>query len=189
VDDQSFQKEPDESQRIREAARSSLGPAFAGLWIDHRPDFVVVVAGVGDRASDVAEIVANTPYAALTRYVQTERSLDALDDIAEAAAGQTSPPFDLEIDIRTNSVVLTIARVDAARAAAPVRSGLVIHTAERLSQPSAEIYAGLTLGGGCTAGFSVKDANDRKGIMTAGHCPNTQTFGGVNLPFHQLLRV
>ncbi len=44
------------------------------------------------------------------------------------------------------------------------------------------------IGGGealstCTSGFSVMDLSGIKGITTAGHCRNAQTYNGVNLPF------
>ncbi len=45
-----------------------------------------------------------------------------------------------------------------------------------------ELYGGLALST-CTSGFSVIDSSGIKGITTAGHCSNTQYYGGVQLPF------
>lgn len=53
----------------------------------------------------------------------------------------------------------------------------VSHMARRTT----DVFAGLGLTS-CTAGFSVEDSNGTKGITTAAHCSNTQSYGNINLP-------
>ena len=50
-----------------------------------------------------------------------------------------------------------------------------------LSIPNAGIYGGLGLST-CTSGFSVSYADGTKGITTAAHCNDSQSFNGTDLP-------
>jgi hypothetical protein len=51
-----------------------------------------------------------------------------------------------------------------------------------LPQNVADIYGGLSLPD-CTSGFSVMNPVGIKGITTAGHCQDTESYNGVDLPF------
>ena len=53
----------------------------------------------------------------------------------------------------------------------------------RIGSREASIYGGLSLSGGCTSGYSVKNSSGTKGIAMAAHCSNTQSYSGTSLPY------
>jgi len=55
-------------------------------------------------------------------------------------------------------------------------------TVESLGELEAEIYGGLSLSTG-TSGFAVKNSSGTKGITSAGHCSNNQSYNGSSLIF------
>jgi hypothetical protein len=54
---------------------------------------------------------------------------------------------------------------------------------DQTGRPGADIYGGLALST-CTSGFSVRhNSSGSLGIVTAAHCPNSQSYLGSSLPF------
>jgi hypothetical protein len=170
------------ASELQAKARQLLGANFAGFWIEHTPSFGFVVAGVGDHAAEVRGWVAGTELEALTSYVEADRSETDLLELADSVASEIKVPFDQSIDVRRNEVVVIMAAENASRLAEPHRAGVRTEYVDELSKPAAQIYGGVYLSS-CTAGFSVYHPGSNKyGILTAGHCPNTQSYQGTTLP-------
>lgn len=160
---------------------------FAGLWIQHDPTFAVIVALTTDRSAAVA-LMADEH--AIGELVSTRVHQHSLADLNATAARFDLPaadPFNLMIDIKTNEVVIEV--LERSRDRAAVEANRVanvgdivprITTAPALGGPTADIYGGLSITG-CTAGFSVTQGSTH-GLMTAGHCPNGQSYASTNLP-------
>lgn len=96
--------------------------------------------------------------------------------------------MDSDINVFENRVEVYV--VDRIRFNAAVQSGKVqlpdnvkIITVNQLAKRNVDIYGGLTLSPDCTSGFSVVNAGGTRGIATAGHCPNSMSYNGTNLPY------
>ncbi|MCS7017190.1 MAG: S1 family peptidase [Gemmatales bacterium] len=61
-------------------------------------------------------------------------------------------------------------------------ANVVVLKVNEMPRKVSDIFGGLTLTT-CTSGFSVRNSSGTKGITTAGHCNNSQSYNGVNLPF------
>ena len=160
---------------------------FAGLWITNAPNFAVNVAFTSSGQSELGGLVDDR-LATYMRIHQAEWSLRDLLSSMAAFVGVADRAFDMEIDVAQNRVALLT--TDAVALSKDLRSQLsldldpiVIREVPALSVPTANIYGGLPISG-CTSGFAIiNNGIGDKGIVTAGHCPNTQTYSGVNLPF------
>jgi hypothetical protein len=53
-----------------------------------------------------------------------------------------------------------------------------------LAKPTTDIIDGDNISG-CSVGFTVTGPSNSKGILTAGHCNDIQSFAGVNLPLQE----
>jgi hypothetical protein len=47
------------------------------------------------------------------------------------------------------------------------------------------MYGGYHLSPDCTTGFTVRYSNGSYGVTTAGHCPDSMSYNGTNLPLQQ----
>ncbi|MEM7049847.1 MAG: S1 family peptidase [Acidobacteriota bacterium] len=175
------------------AAELYQDSTFAGLWIDHSPRFQVTArftspeAGLR-RIESLKDRLRGVP----VRILGAPRSLRDLEAEQTQAAfvlerARVASLVDLDIDVRNNRVVASV--VDALELAFAVerssfRLPAALHVEEvaAVAGDFAQVYAGLNLTT-CTMGFSVRDAGGATGVLTAGHCGNTQSHGGRNLPF------
>lgn len=97
-------------------------------------------------------------------------------------------PFDLNINVFDNTIDLEVASladfnafVSESRMTLPDTARIIV--IDELAKPAANIYAGLALSS-CTSGFSIsKNSSGTKGITTAGHCTNSISYSGTNLPY------
>ncbi|MCX2953220.1 S1 family peptidase [Lentzea sp. NEAU-D7] len=159
-----------QSGQIAESAKSSLGDAFGGAWIDQatgRLTVAVTKSGLSVTGADT-KVVANS----LSQLTGTKSVLDLMT----APAAITS----WRVDEQSNSVVVEVnknvrdAAADKWIATAKSISGAV-KVAEVTESPTPlydlrggdAIYMG---GGRCSLGFSVSG-----GYVTAGHCGSTGT--------------
>ncbi len=106
-------------------------------------------------------------------------------------SGLPTAPFDLSIDVRTNTIeVMTDSRAAfesfAAERNLAVTDRMRVVLVPELIKPAANIYGGLSVTG-CTSGFTVKVYGGATiyGITTAGHCSNTQSYQSVSLPLYR----
>jgi len=96
-------------------------------------------------------------------------------------------PVESGINVFENRVELYVierAQFDTALQKARIRlsNNVEVITVNELSVDSANIYAGLALRT-CTSGFSVMHSSGTKGVLTAAHCSNSQSYNGTSLPF------
>ncbi|MEM9595222.1 MAG: S1 family peptidase, partial [Acidobacteriota bacterium] len=122
------------------------------------------------------------------RVQHSLRQLHADQSAARFLAGQLGVRADAGIDIpgnRAELYVLDRAELDDGLAARSMDlpASVNVVQVDELSTVEADIYGGLPLRT-CTSGFSVKKtSNGTKGISTAAHCSNSQTYSGTNLPY------
>ena len=97
--------------------------------------------------------------------------------------------MDMEVDVMRNRIDLmptpaTPSSTTLSRSALPAT--MWVDSEVRVGGPTADSYGGLGLSNGCTTGFSVQANNPvpKTGVVTAGHCGNSATLGGLDLTFH-----
>jgi hypothetical protein len=182
------------SAAVVEYYEGLAGSSFAGSWIEHFPDFELIIF--------TTETVRETTEPAVpTRLVRVENSLSELEAQLESVlvwASGEGVEVGGYVDVRTNSIVVSVD---------PTMTGVVtiqdhgadtaIHIygpdASELAEMSIRVPARLEIspdvrseanvhgghrirGGGeppCTTGFAVQNSAGTKGLLTAGHCGNT----------------
>lgn len=165
--------------------------SFAGLWIEHTPEFRVVVrfteAPAGDR---LKKALKGTELASLVVLEGAKYSLAELSAKQSAAlylARQLGFVVEVDINIKTNLVELYLTESQAlesrlASAGVELPAGVVVFQVARLSVSEVDIYGGLAIST-CTTGFSVKNAANTRGVSTAAHCNDAQSYAGNALTF------
>ncbi|MEM9292108.1 MAG: S1 family peptidase [Acidobacteriota bacterium] len=163
------------------ALTEETADTFAGLWLDHDPEFEVVALYTNASAAqewlneealgDLAPLITVQPAAV------TLKQLEAFLEEAETQLRAADQVADLWINVRENQVeILTPAPEELTAALATKRISLPPHSAivevEALAQPEADIRGGRKMSR-CTAGFAVRSPTGRLGITTAGHCSNS----------------
>lgn len=167
---------------------------FAGLWIEHTPEFKVVVLFTRDAEETIKPYLQSYPDLAEIIEVRTaEMSLVELQAVQYAFTDSLMDlgiPTDSEVDVYKNRVKVFMA--DQVQFDNVILDGKLILpdcvdviTVEELMQPATEIYAGLTLTGApsVTSGFAVINSGGTRGITTAGHCNDSQSYAGYDLPY------
>lgn len=172
---------------------------FAGLWIEHTPEFKVIVLFT-QKGNDTIEKYLPEELDGITDVRTAEKTLVELQDIQSDASSSLRGldiAADLYIDIYENCVKVNIADADNAKYNDCLAEGklivskdVVIEFVDELATPDTTIYGGLTLfcpstGTQVTSGFSVEDASGNKGVTTAGHCNNWQWWGIHYLVFEE----
>ena len=178
---------------------------FAGAWFDPVAN-VVHLAGTSETANAQAAAagrrhgVAVTTHRVARSVAELERQADALRDgegaIGAAAHGRVG------IDVRANQVVAAVAPSQRAALQSRARAAIKVVAAQnRAVQPDlvciarnfcdTSLRAGLSLWrrasnglavSSCSLGFTARDANDVRFVLTAGHCStgNGVTWGTGN---------
>lgn len=163
---------------------------FAGLWIQHQPEFRVIVQFTKEGEELIQPYIENTSLSDSVEIRLINTSLDNLEvDRVRTAQIVQSLGLDMftGIDVKENRVNLYV--LDPEQLAASLQeanydlpANVKVIKVQQLLTPMTDIFGGLALTT-CTSGFSVKNSSGTKGITTAGHCDNTQQYNGVNLPF------
>lgn len=171
-----------------QAQLGELAPrTFGGLWITNAPEFTVTAAFTDPGPEDLAALAD----ARLVPYLRTQRVKSSLQELLQAMSRYASSPdaiFDMGIDVTTNRAVIytTDATTVKARFGDMLASDadvVDVRGVRSLSAPAVDVYGGLSISL-CTAGFGIIRAGTaERGIVTAGHCPDSQTANGVSLPF------
>lgn len=165
---------------------------FAGLWLEHSPRFQVIVQFTRNGAERAWPYIQNGPLADMVEVRAAKVTLAELQAIQTAtwsAVYNLGIPLDHDINVFQNQVELYVtnsAQFSNAleRAIIQLPEHVEIIQVDSLSRETADIYGGLPLVPVCTTGFSVITTSGlNKGIMTAGHCQNTLSYNGQNLPF------
>ncbi len=166
---------------------------FAGAWIQHKPNYSIIVQFTHDGEKVIEPYFSNELYADLKDLVEvrsakiTLQELEATQLSIVLAARDLGIPFEADINVFENQVKFYVTdplgfqmALEAADMAIPDYVILIIVSG--FSEPEVNIYAGLALSE-CTSGYSVKNPSGTKYISTAGHCGNTISYNGTNLPF------
>ena len=164
--------------------------SFAGLWIQHKPEYRVIVRFT-NRAAE-ARLKARVAGGPLEKLIETRGARWSLADLekrqqdvrglarkAEMRLESEVNVFENKLEIYTLDPQKLSARLAAAGAHLPEGAEV-----KRIEQHSGgdELLGGNGMYS-CTAGYGVRAYNGELGITTAGHCPNDQYFQGIWLPF------
>ena len=163
---------------------------FAGLWIQHQPEYRVIAQFARNGEATIRPYSENGPLAGIVEVRTASITLNELET-ARAQASQVTQ----ELGIRANSginvfenraelYVLAPVQLDDALRKADLQlpANVEVIKVDELPKEVTDIFGGKALRT-CTSGFSVRNAGGTKGITTAGHCDNWQTYNGTNLPF------
>lgn len=178
----------DDAGRLQERLRAVRPGTFAGLWIQHRPEFRIVAAFTQDASSLVVQSTRGTPLERLVDHRIVRHSLQELRaELSSLEWLSTQRVADLLVDVKRNAVeVRTVSARElydavAARGQA-LSEATVIVEVPALNRPAADIYGGLDIS--CTTGFGVlNNGTADRGITTAGHCDNSLSYNGTNMTF------
>lgn len=161
-----------------------LGDTFGGLYIEQNPyrvvllttDLATVTFDSSKAIPGVPVSVAHAPYSL--------RELETLQHSLAASFAETGAVVDLRVPL--NRVVVEVptgASMGAASLAALPGAAIVAYGAEP-RVPTTTLRGGLTLSG-CTSGWTVYYGSNtsNRGITTAGHCSNSQSYAGNPLTY------
>ncbi|MGP8323804.1 MAG: S1 family peptidase [Methanosarcinaceae archaeon] len=169
---------------------------FAGLWVEHTPKFRIVVQFTRDGEETIKPYLKQ--HTELASIVEVRTANVSLANLRRAQANASYSvsasgiPANSDINVYNNNVELYVVKADRSRFDNALQrremrlpDNVRVITVETLAENTADIYGGLSLST-CTSGFSVKKGwwpFITKGITTAGHCPNTQSYNGDSLTF------
>ncbi len=153
---------------------------FAGLYIEHSPEFRIVVRFTGDASRQLSAYTKDRLYVAET----APRSLELLRATQEEVSDQlvkAGIEFAATINTKSSIVEVYVRDPDAVRARLSKLLSVAdfIHIKETTGfiEPTNTVAGGRRLEGYqqqlCTAGFNVVETATRElGLATAGHCDN-----------------
>lgn len=169
---------------------------FAGGWIEHEPEYRVVVRYTGEDVG-LAQAFALARSAPVLVIVETgarfslSQLLDGLGRISKALDTEL-PDIASEVDVHAGGLLLTSPTLIPARTIAELQAaaGVPIKVERGPQVENHHTYGGrkLTVSGNpeCTTGFTVHNLDTGvRGVVTAGHCANAPTYwqdGTTNYP-------
>lgn len=158
---------------------------FAGLSIEHTPDFHVVARFTRDGEETLRPYL--TPaLAAVVRVEPARFTLQQLERRLEASYNRVRAagiPAAGALDVRANRAEVHVQRGRSAAARAVLAAGeAAVVEVDHLPREEATMYGGLSITG-CTSGFTVRNSSGTRGVSTAGHCGDGQTLLGIALTF------
>lgn len=163
--------------------------AFAGLWIQHEPDYRIVVRFTNRGAE--GRLKARVAGGPLEKLVETRGARWSLADLEQQQQGVREHAkklemrlesdvnvFDNRVEVYTTAPETLSAKLAAAKARLP--EGVKV---KRVKQHSGadELIGGVGMGN-CSSAFGVRHRSGELGVLTAGHCADTQYYQGVALP-------
>ena len=169
--------------------RRDESESFAGLWIEHTPEYQVVIRFTDNGDKTIGPYTQGGPLSQMVEVRTADLSEATLVESQQNAvriADDLGIDKDSSVDIRNNQVELNV--VDKANLYSNLNSrglslptGVSVVEVDALSNPTADIFGGKALTT-CTSGFSVTDGTD-EGVTTAGHCANAQSYNGTSLDY------
>jgi len=166
--------------------------AYGGLWIEHKPTHRVIVQFVRDGEALMARYLANPAFERLESIVEVRQVRYSLVDLqvdqSKLAELGAELEFATSINVVENRIdLMPTSKTDRARLGAAVLAETVwIDPHDSAGGPVVNIYGGLNFNSTenlCTTGFGIWE-NDLaiRAITTAGHCGNTATVNGLDVP-------
>lgn len=179
--------------RLREANPDR----FAGLWLEHQPQFRLVVRLTGDApaGTEFQSVAAGspTPVAFVTGAAATESQVLGRIQASLPRFSAVFPGLQgTDQDVRNGDIVLTVHEKGASGQSVRARSDALTRKVghpvrvKLISTPlrSQDVRGGANLST-CTSGFVVANSAGTRGVTTAAHCGNTQSyfeFNGTSYP-------
>lgn len=168
------------------------GKTFAGLWVQHQPAFRIVVQFTRNGEQTIQPYIKNGPWAAIVEVRHVPHSfakLRADQDRAVRTIRGLGLKVGADIDLVHSRVKVSVPdrmQLEAAlqRAGVQLPDTVTVDTFLERNTDEANLSAGLSITD-CTSGFSVYRTSNSfyRGIVTAAHCPDVQSYQGVALTF------
>lgn len=165
---------------------------FAGLWVEHQPEFRIVVRLAGDAPAppEFAAAAAGSPSPVVFVTGASATESQVLGRIqASLPVFKTALPglMGTDMDVRTGDIVLYVHATGAAGEMARAQGADLTRQAGhpvRIKLLDAPAQDGNVRGGAnlsnCTTRFVVQNGAGTRGVLTAGHCPDAQTYSGFD---------
>lgn len=176
-----------EISRLQSKLRSNESESFAGLWIQHTPEYKVVARFTANGDQTIRPYIQSGPLSEMVLVrtaVLSEATLIEAQRNAVKLADKVGVDKDSSVDIRNNRVEFNVldksdvhSKLDSRGLSLP--TGVSVIQVESLSNPTADIFGGKALSA-CTSGFSVTDGTN-EGVTTAGHCGRSISYDGTPL--------
>lgn len=168
---------------------------LAGIWIQHEPEFKIIVQLTSGGFEAVQSYIQGGPLAELVEVRNAKTSLVELEATQVQAwdvVQKLNIPADSGINVFENRVEIYVIDVEQFTKALQSAGILLPDTVAiietpQLAEPAVDIYAGLPINN-CTSGFLSRTSAGVTGIITAAHCPDAQSYGGVNLSSPTVIR-
>lgn len=184
----------DQLGQIENELYQNESPSFAGMWIQHEPDFRLIIQSTLDNDAQLTSYFEKLDSPIVIEFRQVKTSLTTLENLQKEIGYQLENLnllADSNINIYENQIELSVTnskefqeQLNEAKLELPEQV-LIIEVA-RLIEPAVDIGGGRYLygygAGNCTSGFSVVNYYGTRGITTAAHCPNTISYSGTQLP-------
>lgn len=159
---------------------------FAGLTIEHEPDFHVVARFTRGGEETIRPYLP-PELAGIVRVERARFTLQQLERRLEAgyarvrAAGIEAAGA---VDLRANRAEVHVqrGRSAAARGLVAEDAGTAVVEVDHLPREEITMYGGLPIST-CTTGFTVRNSAGTRGVSTSGHCGNSQSYSGYALTF------
>ena len=169
---------------------SEESATFAGLWIQDKPSYRVIVRFTDAAAEGrLRARVAGGPLEGLVDVRSARFSLAELEakqketrkhtERARVQQNSDINVFENKVEVQTLDPDKLKAKLASINAKLP--DGVELKRVPRLAKTETAIYGGVSLST-CTAGFTVRSGSGELGVSTAAHCGSTQYYQGVSLP-------
>lgn len=160
---------------------------YAGMRVVPKKDFRVVVYLKSGNTSVLQSFTQDPTYS----VKKAKRSFKELNDLMVEVSeilNSNGIEFAAFVDLDNQDVQVSVPQTtDAKRLLKSLegRQAVRVVQEDRLARRTIMGGEQTAVGGyNCTTGFSVSHTDGRKGITTAGHCPNsTMAYGAVSVPF------
>lgn len=162
---------------------------YGGLYTEHRPIYRTIVQFTRN-AHETLALYTNDPlYVAKTSRYSFNYLKAANSEIAESLA-RSGLVFETGLDVQNNRItVMVLDRAKALKYLKPLISKFpfidIVEVPNVMRTTSDLRGGGKLLGHGsapCTTGFNVVSAARELGVLTAGHCSESQTYMGDFFP-------
>lgn len=177
----------DDIGRLDADLSNKLPKIYSGLWIQHVPNFKVIIKTTGDTEAVLAEIENST----LAEIVEVRKASKTLEELSEESrlVSKNARNLGVKVDIGTNiftnqtEVYTSEDSVysELERSTLPIFESVKVVKIDSLAKPTvvSNFYGGLRLdGNGCTAGFTTLDkATNAVGMTSAAHCGDYGYWG------------
>ncbi len=184
----------DEIGKLNATLAEEEHDTFAGLWIDNTSEKyrVVVQMTTPSAEEQILDRVRGTELEDLVEVSSAQFSLENLEakqDETHRLAHDLNMDMESEINVQANKVQMYLPKKNRhnfrglrVMSALNLPEGVVVSSVDGLSTPETNIYGGVFLAT-CTSGFAVRNLSGTRGITTAAHCPNNQSYKGKSLTF------